>query len=100
MTVFEIALVLVLTLAGSASAREVVKHSGVIVDADEKVGTFVLAEVGPWQTRTGATVVTRRTIVFTRDTEFAGDDRSLIEWGNREDLPVATDRRAGGGGGS
>lgn len=65
MIVFRIALILTLALAGRASAEVVEKHSGVIVDADEKAGTLVLAEVGPWETRAGATVITRRTIVFT-----------------------------------
>jgi hypothetical protein len=32
--------------------------------------TFVLAEVGPWQVRDGATVITYRTIALTAKTEF------------------------------
>ena len=71
MTPLRIALILVLALATSASAQEVMKHSGVIIDADEKASTLVLAEVGPWKTRAGATVITPLTIVFTPETEFA-----------------------------
>jgi hypothetical protein len=71
MIALRIALILTLALAGPASGQVVEKHSGVIVDADEKAGTLVLAEIGPWKTRAGATVITRRTIVFTPETEFA-----------------------------
>jgi hypothetical protein len=62
--------VLALALAGSAGAQPLVKHSGVIVDANERAGSLVLAEVGPWRVRDGATVITYRTIVFTPQTEF------------------------------
>jgi hypothetical protein len=65
------AIALVLVLAGIAGAQEVSKHSGVIVDADERAGILVLAEVGPWQVRDGATVITYRTIRLTPGTEFA-----------------------------
>jgi hypothetical protein len=46
------------------------KHSGSIVSIADGATTFVLAEVGPWQVRHGATVITYRTIT-TLDTEFA-----------------------------
>jgi hypothetical protein len=65
------AMAVVLALAGIAGAQEVTKHSGVIVDADEQAGILVLAEVGPWQVRDGATVITYRTITLTPRTEFA-----------------------------
>jgi hypothetical protein len=65
------AIAVVLALAGIAGAQEVTKHSGVIVDADEQAGILVLAEVGPWQVRDGATVITYRTISLTSRTEFA-----------------------------
>jgi hypothetical protein len=64
------AITVVLALAGIAGAQEVTKHSGVIVDADERAGILVLAEVGPWQVRDGATVITYRTITLTPRTEF------------------------------
>jgi hypothetical protein len=70
MTSLSIALVLALALAGPASAQEVMTHSGIILDADERAGTLVLGEVGPWKLRAGATVITRLTIVFTPETEF------------------------------
>jgi hypothetical protein len=69
-----IPLTLALLLAASglpAAAADVVKHSGVIVAVDERAGTFVLAEVGPWQLRDGETVVTRRTISLTPATAFS-----------------------------
>lgn len=62
---------IVLAASGLAGAQEVVKHSGVIVDVDERAGTFVLAEIGPWEIRDGRTVITRRTITLTPATEFA-----------------------------
>jgi len=64
-------LALALVLAGRADAQPLEKHSGVIVDANENARTLVLAEVGPWQVRDGKTVITRRTIAFTRETQFA-----------------------------
>jgi hypothetical protein len=64
------AITVVLALAGIAGAQEVTKHSGVIVDADERAGILVLAEVGPWQVRDGATVITYRRITLTPRTEF------------------------------
>ena len=60
-----------LTLTGSAGAGEVMKHSGSIVDIADDVRTFVLAEVGPWQLRNGATVVTHRTITLLPETQYA-----------------------------
>lgn len=64
-------LVILLGLTASASAEESVKHSGSIVSIAEDARTFVLAEVGPWQTRSGATVITYRTITLAPETEFA-----------------------------
>jgi hypothetical protein len=60
-----------LALAASAGADGVVKHSGSIVAIADDARTFVLAEVGPWQVRNGATVVTRRTITLIPETQFA-----------------------------
>lgn len=61
-----------LALRASASAEEIVKkHSGVIVAIADDAGTFVLAEVGPWQVRNGATVITYRTITLMPETQFA-----------------------------
>lgn len=57
-------------LAAPAGAAEVVKQSGTIVDIAPDARTFVLAGVGPWRTRDGETVVTRRTIALTRDTTY------------------------------
>jgi hypothetical protein len=78
-------LMILLGLTASASAGERVKHSGVIVSiaGDQnyalfphltvfgKARTFVLAELGPWQVRNGATVITYRTITLAPETEFA-----------------------------
>lgn len=65
------ALAAVLGFVGSADAQELMKHSGAIVAIDEKTGTIVLAEVGPWKLRQGKTVITYRTITVTPATEFA-----------------------------
>jgi hypothetical protein len=64
-------LVILLGLTAAASAEERVRHSGSIVSIAEDARTFVLAEVGPWQTRDGATVITYRTIALTPETEMA-----------------------------
>ena len=66
-----VGLVLMLGVASPTIAGDVVKHSGTIVAFDEKTDTIVLAEVGPWQVRDGATVVTKRRITLTPDTELA-----------------------------
>jgi hypothetical protein len=58
-------------LTASASAGERVKHSGSIVSIAADVKTFVLAEVGPWQVRKGATVITYRTITLAPETGYA-----------------------------
>ena len=63
--------VILLGLTAWASAEESVKHSGSIVSIAEDARTFVLAEVGPWQVRKGATVITYRTITLVPETEFA-----------------------------
>ncbi len=60
-----------LALTVSASAEEIVRHSGSIVAIADDARTFVLAEVGPWQVRTGATVTTYRTITLMPETQFA-----------------------------
>lgn len=69
---------LLLSLAASVSAGEVMKHSGVIVAIADDARTFMLAEVGPWQVRHGATVVTHQIITLLPDTQFTmvgrGDD--------------------------
>lgn len=72
LTCVSASLMLVLAaLAAPAAAAEVVKHSGIIVDVARDARTFVLAEVGPWRTRDGETVVTRRTITLAPDTAYA-----------------------------
>lgn len=58
-------------LTASASAGERMKHSGTIVSIAADVKTFVLAEVGPWQVRKGATVITYQTITLAPATEYA-----------------------------
>jgi hypothetical protein len=65
------ALAVLLGCLASASAGERLKHSGSIVSIADDGRTFVLAEIGPWRVRNGASVVTRRTITLTPDTEFA-----------------------------
>jgi hypothetical protein len=69
--VFAAVLVMLLGFTASASAGERMKHSGAIVSIADDGRTFVLAEVGPWQVRNGATVATRRTITLTPETAFA-----------------------------
>jgi hypothetical protein len=54
-----------------AQQQQTVRHSGTIVDVHDRAGTLVLAEVGPWQVRSGETVVTRRTIALAPKTTFA-----------------------------
>jgi hypothetical protein len=69
-----IAVALVLMMIGlttPATAAERMKHSGTIVSVAGDGSKLVLAEVGPWQTRNGATVFTYRTITLTSDTRFA-----------------------------
>ena len=65
-----VGLVLVLVVNGTAAASDSVKHSGSIVSIGRD-STFVLAEVGPWSTRNGATVITHRTITLVDDTRYA-----------------------------
>jgi hypothetical protein len=57
-------------LGGGAVSAEIVKHSGTVVRIDRELGTFVLAEVGPWRLRSGATVMTSQTVVVTPTTDF------------------------------
>jgi hypothetical protein len=64
-------LVSLLSLTASVSAEVRMKHSGVILSIAEDASTFVLGEVGPWQVRNGATVITYRTITLAPETEFA-----------------------------
>ena len=65
------AVLILLGSAASASPAQTMKHSGTIVAIADDGKTFVLAEVGPWRGRNGATVVTRCTITLTPETEFA-----------------------------
>jgi hypothetical protein len=60
-----------LGLTASVSAEVCIRHSGTIVSIAEDARTFVVAEVGPWQIRDGATVITYRTITLAAETEFA-----------------------------
>jgi|SRR5215470_2251921 len=66
-----VTLAMVLALAAPAGAAEIKRHSGSIVSIPDDARTFVLAEVGPWQVRNGATVLTRRTIELTPETRYA-----------------------------
>jgi len=63
--------VILLGLTASAGAGETMKHSGSVFAIADDAATFVLAEVGPWQTRDGATVITYRTVTVTPETQFA-----------------------------
>src|SRR5215470_1274258 len=66
------ALVMMLgALTAPAGAADIKRHSGTIVSIPDDARTFVLAEVGPWQVRNGATVLTYRTIELVPETEFA-----------------------------
>jgi hypothetical protein len=64
-------LVLLLGATALAGAEVRMKHSGTIVSIAADSRSFVLAEVGPWQVRDGATVVTYRRITLAPETEFA-----------------------------
>ena len=64
-------LVSLLALGPSAGFAQTMKHSGTILSIGDDAATFVLAEVGPWQVRDGATVMTYRTITVTPETRFA-----------------------------
>ena len=68
--VFAFVLASLAALPGLASAQQVMKHSGSIVAMDRAAGTLTLAEVGPWRTEAGTTVVTLLTITMTPDTEL------------------------------
>jgi hypothetical protein len=71
-TLFASVIAVLLALAASASADELVtRHSGTIVAIADDARTFVLAEVGPWQVRNGAIVITSRTITQTPETQYA-----------------------------
>src|SRR5919108_2266668 len=63
--------VALLSLAATAGADELVKHSGVIVAIADDGRSFVLAEVGPWQMKRGSTVITSRRISLLPETAFA-----------------------------
>ena len=70
--IFPLACAVLLALSASASTEDIVtKHSGVIVAIPDDARSFVLAEVGPWQVRNGATVVTYRAITLMPATQFA-----------------------------
>lgn len=58
-----------LALPDWAGARTT-KHSGTVLALDRTASVIVLAEIGPWRVRGGATVITRRTILVTPRTEF------------------------------
>jgi hypothetical protein len=71
-TLFASVIAVLLALAASASADELVtRHSGTIVAIADDARTFVLAEVGPWQVRNGAIVITDRTITLAPATQYA-----------------------------
>jgi hypothetical protein len=65
-----VALLMLLAVGASAGAAQIERHSGSIVSIPEDARTFVLAEVGPWQVRNGATVLTHRTIELTPETKY------------------------------
>jgi hypothetical protein len=66
-----VAVIAALGLGRASDAQGIRKHSGSIVDVDDKAGTFILAEVGPWKVRDGVTLVTHRTVALTAETAFA-----------------------------
>jgi hypothetical protein len=65
------AVLIVLGTAAFAGPAQTMKHSGTIIAIADDGRTFVLAEVGPWRVRNGATVITRRTITVIPETAFA-----------------------------
>ena len=64
-------LVTALGLSVEADTVKTETHSGSIASIADDAPTFVLAEVGPWQVRDGATVITHRTIALAAETEFS-----------------------------
>lgn len=72
-----IALVSVLAFVGAPGAQETMKHSGSVVSLDERAGTLVMHEVGPWQLRAGQTVLTTLAIEVTSETTFAIASRDV-----------------------
>ena len=68
LTAFVVGILLV--VAPAAGSAETVSHSGTITAVDRNAGTLELGEIGPWQVRDGATVVTRHRIAVTPFTSF------------------------------
>jgi hypothetical protein len=73
--------VILVGFTASTSAEQTMRHSGSIVSIAEDARTFVLAEVGPWRVRGGATVITFRTITLARETELAIAARAMTQTG-------------------
>lgn len=70
-----ISLVLALALGAApgppiAAGGSTTTHSGTLVTIDPEGGVLIVEEVGPWRLERGATVVTRRSVVFTAATKF------------------------------
>lgn len=54
----------------SADTAKTVRHSGTVASIDAQSGVLAIDEVGPWRVEHGATITTRRNIVFTPETRF------------------------------
>lgn len=93
--VFVSMLMILLGVTASAGAAERMMHSGTIFSIADDPTTFVLAEVGPWQVRHGATVITYRTITVTPETQFAivarRDDAARGFAGEFVEMPLGPD---------
>jgi len=58
---------LVFVLAAQAGAGDIVRHSGTIVNIDERTESIVLEEIGPWRVASGKTVITLLKVAIAPD---------------------------------
>lgn len=58
---------LVLVLAAQGGAGDVVRHSGTIVNIDERTEAIVLEEIGPWRVASGKTLITLLKVAIAPD---------------------------------
>lgn len=54
----------------TAATGSTTTYSGTLVTIDPEGGVLIFEEVGPWRVERGATVVTRRSALFTAATKF------------------------------
>jgi hypothetical protein len=70
-------LVIVVAVLGLLSpvARAAERRSGTVVSVDDRSGTIVIDEIGPWRVEKGVTQVTRHSIVVTAATKITSHVR-------------------------